>query len=147
MFRNALRQSTRAVGAVSAAGRVAAVSRLPYPRARSIFIKKIGVSISATSNGILNASIGTLEVVTTMWSSFFEASWCSVAVVLNWRSSHFRASANFFFPTCLDPKCRPRRYCRVDPVQDLRRGQGITNRGLFYSRAADPWCSGRVWSR
>lgn len=32
MFRNALRQSTRAVGAVSAAGRVAAVSRFLLPR-------------------------------------------------------------------------------------------------------------------
>lgn len=44
-------------------------------------------------------------------------------------------SANLFF--LLDPKCRTR---HPDPY--LRRSQGLSHRGLFYSRAAYPWCTG-----
>ncbi|KAK2007249.1 hypothetical protein LZ32DRAFT_57160 [Colletotrichum eremochloae] len=132
MFRNALRQSTRAVGAVSAAGRVAAVSQpqpsvnLPIPDPTSIPSKNIGTRFRNTQLGPLElfwrrgTRVGVAEEL------FIELPWGACVAVLGGGAHNiFGLRLTCFFPPS-DPKCRTRRLQRhVDADSLIRRRQGI----------------------
>lgn len=130
MFRNALRQSTRAVGAVSAAGRVAAVSlpSSPEPSANAID------SRPDLSGKRLQGSIGSPDGVYTSFELLFGAvlaldARCSAGGPLR------RASANLFFPRSEMPHLAPST-SRLDPTPPTPRPRRLRSRPFSSSEFA-----------
>lgn len=99
MFRTAVRQSTRAVGAVSAAGRVTAVSLLsvvPTTQTKPFHRNHIHAPGSAIRKGVLGAQLACWKDI----SSFFRAL-CEQSAVSGRHSVTMRLdSANWIFPYC-----------------------------------------------
>lgn len=124
MFRNALRQSTRAVGAVSAAGRVAAVSppsAIPATRR----------AIEARRKNSLNPSKKILKSAN--WVTKRRPLWIEklfrAILLLRWSlrgPPSWSLRLTCFF--CPGPKCRTRRrQCCLDAGPYLRRRQGFAD--------------------
>jgi hypothetical protein len=142
MFRNALRQSSRAVGAVSAAGRVAAVSLLTP--SRSDFqtpIEPPQATRCRHRDNAVGAQLGIADIVASIVKLFLS---CAVALgpggVVH--SLGFRLTC--FSPP--DSKCRTGRRQRCRRPLIRLRGQGIPDRGFLHSRAAHSRRPGGVWS-
>lgn len=154
MFRNALRQSTRAVSAISASGRVvAAVSvsqKPPSTRKELPSHQKRGMrSISMDINDICEVQLSKLEGFYGQFKSLKSSGGkkrkrCTnqngeeeLYAVLCYALTIFGLSANLH--TCIDTKCRTRRRQHHRPVL-RRRCESFSHRGLLYPRAKNPWC-------
>lgn len=146
MFRNALRQSTRAVSAISASGRVAAVSREKPPSTRinirSIKSKGVVRHISMNIEDIYEVQLGILRRIYTHFKSLYSSGGRGERAQPFYKrrncacTDNFGPSANCLI-FCVDTKCRTgNEYHR--PILRLR-CEGFSYRGLLYPRAKDPW--------
>lgn len=107
MFRNALRQSTRAVGAVSAAGRVSVVSVLKGCLGPPAFHRKGVLEQHASTE---NASYMVNWILALVFPDFWELfGSCSTTLLF---TPAYSGSVPLTCFSRLDPKCRTRRHQR-----------------------------------
>jgi hypothetical protein len=137
MFRNALRQSSRTVGAISASGRVAAVRALsPRPKGaqchldRSLQHRTSQLTRWSDADRWLGAAG---ELPTALLSMFFRPSVNSTGLTFSVTGTNCRASC-------------PQRSSKAGPKLRCRR-KGLAHRGLLHPRAENSRCSRGIRSR
>jgi hypothetical protein len=134
MFRNALRQSTRAVGALSVSSRVAVVSPPPHIRPALDSAHRRPHTPSMASRAPCKAQLSFFcrcsAAASPLGACWALAEFCSCF----WRLSGPGPRLILLSAA----KCRTRRLHHPH----IRRREGIANRGLVHPRAADSRCSG-----
>jgi hypothetical protein len=140
MFRNALRQSTRAVGALSASSRVAVVSPHPPARHELNSVASRPKPSSMASRDVPEAQLSFLPAMRDCLVVVWSLSRSCRILLMFWRwLSGIRLT------TSSAAKCRTHRFRPPEP--HIRRGQGIADRGVVHSRAENSRCPGGVQPR
>ncbi len=150
MFRNALRQSSRAVGAISATGRVVAVSLPDDGHTGLNSIAGALLLLPPASEERPQSPIGLFWGGCGHRGSFLSSvELLGVAGGARGRTpQHFEFRLTFVFSRTGEKSRTSSLQCRINTVSILRgRREGLSDRGVFHPRAADPRRPGGGWPR